>query len=638
MKRIIAILLLVLLLCGCGTVESTVETPPPTESPAAETPAPTEEAPSYHFTRENMPRLDGSTSTAPLAEAVCSALLGESREDVGDLIQFSKTTNAYFNLLSGEADLLIVGEANDEVYEEKERLGFEWEQTPFATDAFVFVVNESNPVSSITVEQARKIYTGEITNWKELGGEDREIIPFQRNSGAGSQTLMEKLVMDGQPMMEAPTDYVVGSMGQLMEAVKSYDGSPGAIGYSVYYYAEEMKMAQGLKMLALEGVEPTPDTIRSETYPLINPKYVVIPADAAEDAPNRILYNWLLSEEGQKLVAQEGYVSILEVDTASRSVPLVGSRMYEGYTDHLIVRDDYGMLIPYAGQRLADDWPAATGCTYGLMTSDGVAVTDPVYSRVTRPGYYTDGVLHTLPLLVLTQGYKDGGSDWVTGRIAVAGADGSWCTGFDYDFMVASRYGLVLFTETELTLMAPDGSIEAVMTSEDMGITQEEWYSMRNEARDGVGYGGQRLGDYLSISATDEGNYSYIVKCYDISSGELLTMPLDDWWDMYEELSEAGQEYESPVENAYPLTDVLLGDGTPVLLERSEYTDAGLVRTYYRGDGTPLPELTQYGYVWYQQVSFVGGLIEVLDLNTASYYDPDTMECVFRAYLNYEMD
>jgi phosphate transport system substrate-binding protein len=217
-------------------------------------------------------------------------------------------------LIEGGADLLIVGEPNEAVLEKKESAGFQWEQTPFATDAFVFVVNEDNPVDSITVDQARAIYTGEITNWKELGGEDREIIPFQRNSEAGSQTMMEKLVMQGTPMMDPPTEYVATTMDQLMEVVKSYDGSPGAIGYSVYYYAEEMKMAQGLKLLALEGVEPTPETIRSEEYPLLNPKYVVIPADAAEDQPNRILYNWLLSEEGQKLVAQEGYVSVLEVD------------------------------------------------------------------------------------------------------------------------------------------------------------------------------------------------------------------------------------------------------------------------------------------------------------------------------------
>lgn len=303
-----ALLLAVFCLTACtGGVPKMEQVPP--ESLPAESPEP------FVFTRENFPRLDGSTSTAPLAEAVCSVLLGESREDVTDLVRFAKTTNAYYNLLEGNADLLIVGEPNQEVLAEKERTGFEWEQTPFATDAFVFVVNADNPVDSITVDEARRIYTGEITNWRDLGGEDREIIPFQRNSEAGSQSLMEKLVMKGEPMMEAPTGYVAATMGQLMEAVKSYDGSPGAIGYSVYYYAEEMRMAQGLKLLALEGVEPTPETIRQERYPLINPKYVVIPAGAEEDAPNRILYQWLLGDEGQRLVAHEGYVSILEVQS-----------------------------------------------------------------------------------------------------------------------------------------------------------------------------------------------------------------------------------------------------------------------------------------------------------------------------------
>lgn len=292
--------------------------PEPVVEPAPEEPEPVEvtepEPVVYTFTRDNFPRLDGSTSTAPLAEAVCSVLLGETREEVSDLVKFSKTTNAYYNLISGEADLLIVGEANESVLEEKKSKGFQWEQEAFATDAFVFVVNEDNPVDSITIDEARRIYTGEITNWKELGGEDREIIPFQRNSDAGSQTLMEKLVMQGTPMMDAPTDFIIGSMSMLIEAVKSYDGSPGAIGYTVYYYAEEMKMAEGLKMLKLEGVEPTPETIRNEEYPLLNPKYVVIPASARENSPNRILYNWLLSEEGQKLVAHEGYVSIMEVE------------------------------------------------------------------------------------------------------------------------------------------------------------------------------------------------------------------------------------------------------------------------------------------------------------------------------------
>lgn len=304
------VLLLLLFLTLSACTPSGADTPPATQPPPTQT-APEEEV--FVFTRENLPRLDGSTSLVPMAQAVCSVLLGESREEVDDLVQFSKTTNSFQNLIYGRADLLIVGEPNESVLAAKESAGFQWEMAPFSMDAFVFVVNTDNPVNSITVEQARAIYTGEITNWQELGGEDQKIIPFQRNAEAGSQALMEKLVMQGTPMMEPPTDYVIGAMDWLMEAVRSYDGSPGAIGYSVYYYAEEMRMAQGLKLLAIDGVEPNADTIRSGEYPLCSPNYVIIPADAPEDAPNRILYNWILGEEGQRLADHEGYVPILEV-------------------------------------------------------------------------------------------------------------------------------------------------------------------------------------------------------------------------------------------------------------------------------------------------------------------------------------
>lgn len=317
--NLLALLLTAALLGACAPAGVEGSTPAPSAgAPAVPggTPAvsPTPEGEEFVFTRENLPRLNGSTSTVPLGEAICAGLLGESREEVSDLVQFSKTTQAYRELLAGNADLLIVGEPNADVLSEKEEAGFEWEKEPFATDAFVFVVNEKNPVSSITVDEARRIYTGEITNWKELGGEDREIIAFQRNAEAGSQSLMEKLVMQGQEMAPAPAGGVVGTMGGLIEAVKSYDNSPGAIGYTVYYYADEMEMAKGLKLLRLEGVEPCPETIRDGSYPLLNPKYVVMSAEQGEGSPTRILFDWILGEEGQKLVAQEGYVSILEVE------------------------------------------------------------------------------------------------------------------------------------------------------------------------------------------------------------------------------------------------------------------------------------------------------------------------------------
>ena len=318
--RLLAVLMVVCLLAGCaGSPAASDVSPDPAEvsqtAEPARSPAPVETDPpeQFRFTRENFPRLNGSTATVPLGQAIASVLLGESREEVSDLIQFSKTTQSFRQLMWGEADLLISAEPAESIWQEKEEAGFEWEMEPFAVDGLVFLVNADNPVDSLTVEQIQKIYTGEITNWSQVGGDDLNIVPFQRNAEAGSQTAMLKLVMKDLPMMEAPADYVRGEMGDLIQAVAAYDGTPAAIGYTVYYYANDMKMADGLKMLAVDGVEPNADTIRSGEYPFLNNYYVLTAAGLAEDDPARILYDWILSGDGQRLVAHEGYVSVLDV-------------------------------------------------------------------------------------------------------------------------------------------------------------------------------------------------------------------------------------------------------------------------------------------------------------------------------------
>lgn len=321
MKQAISILLLisVLLLAGCTR---TADVPPEDISTQQPVPIPTEFYPSmvptepenlFVFTRENFPRMDGSTAMIPLGEAIASVLLGEAREQVGDLVQFNRTTQSFRNLMYGDCDVLIVSQPNEVVFDEMKDMGFEVAMQPIATDALVFLVNEGNPVDNLTTEQVQKIYSREITNWKEVGGSDEPITAFQRNEDAGSQALMKKLVMGEIELMEAPKDITIGGMGELIEAVKSYDNSANALGYTVYYYANDMKMARGLKLLSIDGVEPNAQTIRSGAYPFLNPYYCVIPANAEENAPNRILFDWLQTPEGQRLLSVEGYVSILEI-------------------------------------------------------------------------------------------------------------------------------------------------------------------------------------------------------------------------------------------------------------------------------------------------------------------------------------
>lgn len=326
MKKLIAIVLCLLLLTACGTTtdpsteptedtqaSSTAETTTTTETTATETTEATTETAEpelFTFTRENFPKIDGSTSLVPLGQAIASVLLGEPREAVADLISFNRTTQSYRNLMWGECDIIIAAEPSTSVVEEMKDNRFKYEMVPIAMDALIFVVNEANPVNNLTTEQIQKIYSGEITNWKEVGGNDEPILAFQRNADAGSQTLMQKLVMGDIPFMEAPSDVVVGSMGELMESVKNYDNSANAIGYSVYYYANDMRMAEGLKIITVDGVDPNAETIAAGEYPHLNPYYSTIPASAAADSPARILHQWLQSEDGKYLLTLEGYVPV----------------------------------------------------------------------------------------------------------------------------------------------------------------------------------------------------------------------------------------------------------------------------------------------------------------------------------------
>ncbi len=315
MKKIIAIILCLLLLTACSSnpispTETTEATQTTTPTESTEAPIESDAPELFVFTRENFPKIDGSTSLVPLGEAIASVLLGEPREAVSDLISFNRTTQSYRNLMWGECDIIIAAEPSTSVVEEMKANAFDYKMTPIAMDALIFVVNEANPVNNLTTEQLQKIYSGEITNWKDVGGNDEPILAFQRNAEAGSQTLMQKLVMGDIPFMEAPSDVIVGSMGELMESVKNYDNSANAIGYSVYYYANDMRMAEGLKIITIDGVDPNADTIAAGEYPHLNPYYSAIPADTPSDTPAHILYDWLQSEDGKYLLSLEGYVPV----------------------------------------------------------------------------------------------------------------------------------------------------------------------------------------------------------------------------------------------------------------------------------------------------------------------------------------
>lgn len=189
---------------------------------------------------DQYPAVDGSTATLPLSAALYRLMTGCTQKEADEAVVHTKTTTSYIRLIEKEADLLIVADKNSKVDETAQEYGVTLEQKPIALDAFIFMANESNPVTSLTQEQIREIYSGAITNWSEVGGADQEIIPFQRNENAGSQTAMKQIVMQGQEMI-APESLEIATMEGLLKAVASYNNEANAIGYSYYYYSSQMR-------------------------------------------------------------------------------------------------------------------------------------------------------------------------------------------------------------------------------------------------------------------------------------------------------------------------------------------------------------------------------------------------------------
>ncbi len=264
----------------------------------------------FEFTKENYPQMGGSLANQPLGEAVTATVLGIDRQEASSMITFEgSTTDNYKAIVDGEFDILIAYEPSEEALEYAESNGTELEMVAIGTDALVFICSNENEIESLTTDEIKEIYKGNIKNWSEVGGSEHPIIPYQRNKDSGSQTLFDKLVNLGDELMPAPANLKVGSMIGLLEAVADYDDSADALGYTVYYYLTNMESEKldSSKILAVDSVVPSNETILLGEYPFVNDFYVVIRKDAKENSPERILYNWICSEQGKQLAKNENY-------------------------------------------------------------------------------------------------------------------------------------------------------------------------------------------------------------------------------------------------------------------------------------------------------------------------------------------
>jgi phosphate transport system substrate-binding protein len=265
---------------------------------------------SLHLDARDYPRVDGSTATIPLSEAFGAAVMGMSAEEARQYIVHNTTHNAYVNLIDGNADIIFVTSPSEEELSYAKEKGVELEVVPVVSEGFVFLTSADNPVKGLTFEQIRGIYSGKITNWKDVGGGDKEIIAYQRPENSGSQTGMLDLVIGADEIMTPPLEKVIAEMGQLIDAVAVYTNEADAIGYSYYYFVTDMWENEKVKLLTVDGVYPDKKTISDGSYPIHTAYYAVMRSDEPEDSNAGKLLDWILSDQGQQIAEEAGYVKL----------------------------------------------------------------------------------------------------------------------------------------------------------------------------------------------------------------------------------------------------------------------------------------------------------------------------------------
>jgi phosphate transport system substrate-binding protein len=256
----------------------------------------------------NPSRLDGATALYPLYSSFAKAVYTPMDYNIYNSEVMCNTTEAaYKNLIEGQADIIFSARPSNGQLEEAKRRGMELKLTPIGREAFVFFVNSKNKIERLSTKQIQDIYSGEITNWKEVGGKNDKIKAFQRPENSGSQSMLQKL-MEGKHLMIPPKEDIVTGMDGIIEQTSNYRNYKNAIGYSFLFYATEMVKNNEIRLLKVDGIYPSRDTIKNKEYPLGAEFYAVT---AGSTNPNvEAFINWILGPQGQYLIEKIGYTPL----------------------------------------------------------------------------------------------------------------------------------------------------------------------------------------------------------------------------------------------------------------------------------------------------------------------------------------
>ena len=243
----------------------------------------------------------GSTSVQPLSEELAAAFM-DANSGISVEVQGGGSGQGIKAVQEKIADFGALSRNVKD--EEKEAVT---EEFVIAKDGVAVIVNSESKVENLTIEQIKKIYTGEITNWSEVGGEDAPVVVVSREEGSGTRGAFTEItkVMEkneaGEEIDNTTKDALVqGSTGAVMQTVAT---TPNTIGY-----VSLGSLSDTVKTVNVEGVAPTEETVLSGEYKISRPFLYVTGGELTEAA--QLFIDFILSEEGQAIVEESGFIPV----------------------------------------------------------------------------------------------------------------------------------------------------------------------------------------------------------------------------------------------------------------------------------------------------------------------------------------
>ena len=234
---------------------------------------------------------DGSTSMAEVIGSLGEAFM-ESNKNVNFTYNPTGSGPGITAVLEGKCD---IGLSSRNLKDSEKESGLT--ATVLAYDGIAMIVNKDNKVSDLTVEQIAKIYKGEITNWKEVGGDDTEIVLIGREAGSGTRDGFESIT-DTEDVCKYRQELT--STGDVITTVSQ---NPGVIGY-----ASLASVKDSVKAISVGGVVPSEGTIKNGTYTIQRPFVLVTKTGAELSTAAKAFFDYALSESAKSIITSAGVV------------------------------------------------------------------------------------------------------------------------------------------------------------------------------------------------------------------------------------------------------------------------------------------------------------------------------------------